>query len=357
MAAPIALLLLPRTVDSFILYDQGQDLLRSQGVVAIEAPTISYGVLGRLPDAVARFVAAGQVQRLRPPGDPVAAMIFHPFQYPLARAVRRRWPRCELWYGLFDRTPAAPDAGARTRRRLEELHAAAAREADLVFAVSPRLVELEREAGRDALLVPSAADSFPAPDPQAAIVAVSLGNLGKRTDWALLRALGERMPELTVLLVGRVDERACRSDPDYAACRALPGLVWLGRRSDDEAARLIGCADAGLAPFRRDPFNEAGLPNRILKAARLGRRTLTPDFPGVDVWSRAAIRCPDVDAWVSALRSLRGVRARPDAALREWALAQSAERQNAPLWERLRALGVAGPADGSQPERPGVPAR
>ncbi len=32
---------------------------------------------------------------------------------------------------------------------------------------------------------------------------------------------------------------------------------------------------------------------------------------------------------------------RPDEELREWALAQTARAQNAPLWERLRALGIA----------------
>jgi len=341
---PIALLMVPRTVESFILYDQGQDLLRSPGVVAIEAPRVPYGVLGRLPDALSSGLAAAQARRLKLPGDPVAAMIFHPFQLPFARAVLARWKGCELWYGLFDRTPAAPDAGARTRRRLEALHAAAAEQADLVFAVSTTLVDLEQAAGREAILMPSAADSFPAPDPEQALIAICFGTLGRRTDWALLRAIGERMPEMTLLLVGRLDEDQCRGSADYAACRVLPNLVWLGRRSNDEAARLVLCADVGILPFVADEFNEAGLPNRILKAARLGRRTVTPDLSGVEVWSQSVIRCADVDAWIAALRSQHGVRARPDIALREWALAQTGEHQNAPLWERLRSLGVAGPA-------------
>jgi len=344
MPERIALLLLPRTLQSFILRDQALDLLRSPGVVAVRAPAVPYGVLGRLPGPLRATVAAAQARALRPPSEPAAAMIFHPFQYPLAEALLRRWPGCELWYGLFDRTPVAPDAGPRTRRRLAELHAAAAARASLVFAVSTRLVELERQAGRDAALVPTAADSFPAPEPSDAVIAMALGNLGRRTDWRLLRTLAQRMPELTLLLVGRVAEDECRGDPDYRACRSLPGLIWVGRRSDEEAARLMLCADAGLAPFRRDEFNEAGLPNRILKAARLGRRTVAPDFPGLEVWSRAVIRCADEDAWIGALRSQHGARTRPDAELREWALAQTAERQNASLWERLRALGVPGPA-------------
>jgi len=38
----------------------------------------------------------------------------------------------------------------------------------------------------------------------------------------------------------------CRDDPDYAWCREHPGFVWLGERSDQEAARLILCADVGI---------------------------------------------------------------------------------------------------------------
>jgi hypothetical protein len=340
-APPIALLLVPRTVERFILYDQGQDLLRAPGVVAVEAPRLPYGALGRVPRWLGDALSSAQAARLRVPGTPVAAMMFHPFQWPFARALLARFPDCQLWYGLFDRTPAAPDAGARTRARLEELHAEAAARAHLVFAVSPTLVELERAAGRQAVLMPSAADSFPAPDPAATTIAVCFGTSGRRTDWRLLRALGEAMGDnLTMLFVGDLDEAEVRADPDFQACRALPQYVWLGRRSNAEASRLILAADVGVLPMLPDDFNDAGLPNRILKAARLGRRTIAPDFGGIAVWERAIVRCPTAADWIVALRAARGARCAPDAELREWALGQTGERQNAPLWRRLAALGV-----------------
>src|SRR5436190_13086243 len=95
MANPIALMLVPRTIDGFIQYDQGQDLLRSPSVVGIEAPRVPYGVLGRLPDTIADALAAGQARRLKLPGEPRVAMVFHPFQLPLARGILARWPECE----------------------------------------------------------------------------------------------------------------------------------------------------------------------------------------------------------------------------------------------------------------------
>jgi hypothetical protein len=135
-----------------------------------------------------------------------------------------------------------------------------------------------------------------------------------------------------------------RGNEDFAACRSAPNLVWLGARSDEEAARLILCADVGIVPFLVEPFNDAGLPYRILKYARLGRRTVSPPLRGVETWAEAVIVAQDAGAFVAALRAAAGTRVRPDVQLRAWALAQTAERQNAPLWERLRELGISTPS-------------
>ena len=345
MADELALLLLPRPLESFILRDQAQDLLRAPGVVAADPPAVPYGTVLRLPEAIAHLVVRRTARRLlkalRHRGSPRVVVIFHPVQWPLARAVLElRRPDVELWYWCWDRFDHAYDASPRRRARLAAYHDAAARIAQVTIVASVRLQELEREAGRDAELVPLSADLFPAPDPGGTVVAVSLGHLGRRTDWALLRAVSERMPELVVLLVGAWHDDEVRGNEDYAACRAAPNLLWLGERSDEEAARLILCADVGIVPFLVEPFNDAGLPYRILKYARLGRRTISPPLRGVRTWADAVTVAPDADAFVAALRASAGARARPDSELRAWALEQTAERQNAPLWERLRELGI-----------------
>jgi hypothetical protein len=338
VSRPLLVLLLPRPLESFILRDQAQDLLRADGVVAVEPARLPYGFVARLPDLVAAMLVAGLARRLakRLPGRPAAVAIFHPFQYPLARAIVAREPGCELWYGRWDRYERAYDASPRLRRRLEELHAQAAGRSALTFVASEKLAELETEEGREPTLVALAADSFPAPDPEKAVVAVSLGHHGWRVDWALLRGVLERMPELILLVVGERHDGECAEDPDFAYCRDSPQIVWLGRRSDEEAARLILCAGVGIVPFERSEFNDAGLPYRILKYARLGRRTVAPPLAGVRTWERAVDVADTPEEWAAALRAARA----PDASLREWALEQTAERQNRPLWERLAELGI-----------------
>lgn len=342
---PIALLLLPRTLEEFILRPQAEDLLRAPGVLAVEPPALRYGALARLPSALGDALSGTQAHRMRLPGRPRVIVAFHPVQYPLARALLAKHPEAELWYARWDRYEHAYDASPRARRRLEELHEQVAARASLIFTVSDALARLEREAGRSATVVSSAADRFPAPDPERAVIAVSLGHLGHRVDWALLRDVAQRMPELTCLLIGDVHPGELRDDEGFAACRELPNLVFLGRRTDEEAARLILCADVGILPFKREPFNDAGLPNRILKAARVGRATIVPPLEGVRTWEHAVVHADTAEDWIAALREHAGARVRPDRELRAWALAHTAEAIDLPLWQRLDALGIdTGPA-------------
>jgi glycosyltransferase involved in cell wall biosynthesis len=344
----ICVLLLPRPLERFILRSQAEDLLRAPHVVAVDPPRLPYGAYGRLPatagDALAMRQSARLVRELRRHrGEPRAVVIFHPLQYPLARAIIGRCEGCELWYGRWDRYERAYDADARMRERLDELHALAAARSALTFVVSGALADLETQAGRPApAVIGQAADTFPAPDPEGTVVAVSLGHLGWRNDWALLRAVADRLGDrLVLLLVGAWQDGECGEDPDYVACREHPSLVWLGHQPDAAAARLILAADVGIVPFRREPFNDAGLPNRILKYARLGRRTVSPDLAGVRTWSRAVTVADGPEAFADALLAHAGARTRPDADLREWALSQTARVVNRPLWERLEDLGIA----------------
>ena len=118
--------------------------------------------------------------------------------------------------------------------------------------------------------------------------------------------------------------------------------MWLGHRSDEEAARLI------LMRRRRassrssgPPFNDTALPYRILKYARLGRRTIAPDLPGCDLGARGGACAGRVRVGGGAALVRGSARPRPDLELRQWATSQTAFRVNGPLWDRLERLGVA----------------
>jgi glycosyltransferase involved in cell wall biosynthesis len=342
---PIAVLLLPTPLERFILRDQAEDLLGASGVVAVDPPRLPYGAFGRMPSALGDGLAVRQARRLvraltQRAGTPRVVVIFHALQYQLARAITAAVPGCELWYWRWDRYERAYDASPQLRERLEELHEAAAERSAMTIAVSGELVRLEEAAGREATLVPMSADDFPAAR-GGEVVAISLGHLGWRTDWTLLRAVAEELgDELVLLLVGEVHPDEMGDDPDFAACRTLANIVWLGALDDAAAARLMRAADVGIVPFKREPFNEAALPYRIIKYARAGRRTVSPALAGVRTWAPVVTVADGPEAFAAALREHAGARLRPDDDVRAWALEQNARAQNAPLWERLGELGI-----------------
>lgn len=345
---PSCVLLLPRPLGQFILRDQSEDLLRGDDVVAVDPPWGArggYGMSLRLGDgpagaAVARQQAGALLKRLHADArDPRVIVIFHATQEPVAVQLCDQ-TGAELWYWRWDRYEAAGDADPARRKRLTTLHRRASERASLTIASSGALQALSDADGRPTVLSPLAADSFPAPDPTVEVVGFSLGHLGRRTDWKLLRGIGERLPGLQILFVGELHADECANDPDFAWCRDHEAFAFLGSQPDAQAAQLLRLSDVGILPFHRDPFNDAGLPYRILKAARLGRRTVVPDLAGVRTWDPAIVVARDADAFAAAISAEAGRRSAPDLKLREWALEQTAERQNAPLRERLRELGL-----------------
>jgi hypothetical protein len=155
-------LLLPERLERFEQRALAEDLLQAEGVVAVDPPRTSYGRLGRIPDAIGVSIASKQARRLRKrlPGVPAAVTIFHPGQYPLARALLTQLPECELWYGRVSRPEADAPEGP-PRRRLEELHVMAAKRAALTFVTTAELGREEALAGRRAVTVDPGDDHTP----------------------------------------------------------------------------------------------------------------------------------------------------------------------------------------------------
>ena len=99
--------------------------------------------------------------------------------------------------------------------------------------------------------------------------------------------------------------------PTTPGAARTPASCGSASAATSEAARLIACADVGIVPFKREPFNDAALPYRILKYALLGRATVSPELAGVHTWDRAVTTAADADAFAAALRAHAGARVRP----------------------------------------------
>jgi hypothetical protein len=91
-AEPLGILLLPCELEQFELAGHARELLAIPRVVAVEPPR-------RVTPRLLRDTLPGrQAKRLRFPGDPRVLVLYHPVQYPLARALMARHRDAELWY-------------------------------------------------------------------------------------------------------------------------------------------------------------------------------------------------------------------------------------------------------------------
>jgi hypothetical protein len=93
---PLAILLLPCRLEDFELAAHARDLLEIPRAVAVEPRR------GRRPWPVGDIAAVRQARRLRFPGAPRVIVLYHPAQYPLARALGGRYADAELWYVRAD---------------------------------------------------------------------------------------------------------------------------------------------------------------------------------------------------------------------------------------------------------------
>jgi hypothetical protein len=104
-AEPLGVLLLPCELEEFELADHARSLLAIDRVVAIEPPRRS------TPRWMRDMLPARQSRRLRFPGDPRVLVLYHPSQYPLARALLARHGESELWYVGLDREQLSEQPG------------------------------------------------------------------------------------------------------------------------------------------------------------------------------------------------------------------------------------------------------
>lgn len=105
----LAVLLLPGRLEAIALEAHARDLLSIPRVIALEPSRV------RPPRFLRDAISLRQARRLRFPGQPRLLLLYHPAQYPLARALCACYEELELWYispGPSAR-PAADHAHAR----------------------------------------------------------------------------------------------------------------------------------------------------------------------------------------------------------------------------------------------------
>jgi hypothetical protein len=107
----MAIILLPCPLEGFERRDHARSLLSIPRVVGLEAS------VRRTPSWLRNAAALRQARRLRLPGTLRMIVLYHPAQYPLARALGDQHDQAELWY----LPPRRSDVSGRDAEETQEL--------------------------------------------------------------------------------------------------------------------------------------------------------------------------------------------------------------------------------------------
>jgi hypothetical protein len=117
VSEPLALLLLPARLEGFELADHARGLLRIPRVLALEPGRFA------IPRWLRQSAPARSAKRIRFPGEPRVIVLYHPEQYPLARALSARYEQAELWYIRPDPAALGAEGGSADLLDLDRLAA------------------------------------------------------------------------------------------------------------------------------------------------------------------------------------------------------------------------------------------
>jgi glycosyltransferase involved in cell wall biosynthesis len=188
-----------------------------------------------------------------------------------------------VYYAIDDYT-ALPGVEATSIRHLDDQ---LTRQASLVFAASPGLVQAKQKLRPDIIFSPHGVDaelfglaadlSRPIPEPARRLPKPVIGFFGvldDRVDAALLEYLARRRPHWSFLLLGRIAT-------DLGALPALPNVLLPGAVPYETVPDWARAFDIALMPYRIGAFSHHANPLKLREYLATGRPVVSVPMPEV----------------------------------------------------------------------------
>ena len=157
------------------------------------------------------------------------------------------------------------------------------RDADVVVAVSPHLVDDLSKHDSSPVLIPNGCDveHFSAagpPPPHEPRTVAFVGHLSDRVDATLLEAVARTGAEL--LLIGAI--QTTMKPGHFDEVLAYPNVHWHGQVDYERLPELLSGVTTCLLPYGDTAFNRASFPLKVLEYLAAGRRVVSTRLPAVD---------------------------------------------------------------------------
>jgi glycosyltransferase involved in cell wall biosynthesis len=217
------------------------------------------------------------------------------------------WP---LVYDCVDDYPEQT-SGGRRHALVARADDAVSRQAAVVFATTPSLVDRLRDRNSRTHHVPNVGDythfSVAADRSRAAtelaglarpVVGFSGNFLATKVDLGLLQRLAERRRDWTFLLVGparRETERA------LGALASEPNVVWVGAKPYAELPAYVAAFDVGLIPYLSNAYTQSCFPLKLYEYLAAGKPVVATGLPALAGLPEVALVDGSADAVESAV--------------------------------------------------------
>jgi glycosyltransferase involved in cell wall biosynthesis len=190
------------------------------------------------------------------------------------------------------------------------------------------------------------AASFNLPAPRSSLPAPRAGYIGAlnyRFDFALLADVAARLPDVTFVLGGRVQEGGDAAwSVGLARARQLPNVTFLGWIDHAQLGKHLAGFDVLLMPYSRCHFNTNACPTKLWDYLGTGKPIVANDAnPETLLWREVVYVGATPEAFA---RAIRAALTEPDTRLYERRLQIAREHTWEKLGQRLESILAAAPA-------------
>lgn len=239
--------------------------------------------------------------------DPVSLAL----RPPARELVERLDPRGRVYYAVDEHT-AFGDRTEAERRRIRAREEAIVQDSDLVLGVSPRLHARFRTLHPRSVFLPNGADlehfspeTLAAAEPHPGVealepgpVMVFVGQVDDRMDQALLRATVRRIPDLRIVLAGRV-----KPGTDVSSLEAEPRIHLLGYVPYADLPSVLGRADVCAVPYVVNELTRSCNPLKVFEYLATGLPVVSTPLDALEWCSDVVRLAADHDAFADQVEA------------------------------------------------------
>jgi len=253
-------------------------------------PFSRYSPIATLNSLIILRLVAREVRRLG-----LSNPIMWAYLNPITNRFRGRYSEKLVVYDCYDKYTGYAVNTPAENRQIESRELDLAKQADLVFAVSPQLAEYHKRAHSRVFMVPNGVDvnliasSEPAKEAMDELERIPrprvgyVGQISPKLDFELLAYVARSNPQWSLVFIGPeiMTEELAEDVRLLKDLKGNPNVHFLGSKPYHQLASYIDKFDVCLMPFKQDSRTESSSPIKFYEYCACGKPTVSVPIPAL----------------------------------------------------------------------------